>query len=133
EYDLFKEAEGFLRRFPGESTGTPDYLVMDLLVSNHFSPSDQTIVKARALLQQGVQEPLIYKILIQRSVDHGYKDNAENLVGEATKKWPDQAETFKKALLGTDGDNKKKKDPAKGAKPKAATLEAAPATPKTQK
>ena len=84
EYDLFKEAEGFLRRFPANRPVLPIFSDGPPRLKPFFAVRSNDR-EARALLQQGVQEPLIYKILIQRSVDHGYKDNAENLVGEATK------------------------------------------------
>ncbi len=89
------EAVAYLKRFPAETRGTADYLVASLMVSGMTRPSGEVIQQARTLIQDGFEQPAVYRVLIHHSSKSGLKDSTDHLVQLAVKKWPEQADDFK--------------------------------------
>ncbi|MDR3606370.1 MAG: response regulator [Oligoflexia bacterium] len=94
QYECGKEASGFLKKFPPETRGKPDYLIAELLVDGLTKPSGVVIQKARDLIKNGIEQPVIYRTLIRHSAMSGLIDSAENLAQAAIKKWPAHANDF---------------------------------------
>lgn len=105
EFELAKEAQEYLKRFPADTQGGPDFLAMQLLVMSCLQPPELVVDSARKLIAAGIEDPVIYEVAIEKSVACGLKDNAENLVFEASKKWPKEANRFKSLFeIATNGE-----------------------------
>ncbi len=98
KHNHIKEAREYLGRFhPSEQSG-PMYLALDLWIINRSGvPCGEVLKKGRALLAQGVHEPLIYQAVLERSVEAGHLDSVESTLAEATRRWPEQKPVFLKA------------------------------------
>jgi len=94
EYDLPKEAEPFLKRFPPDTQGGSDFLSVEYLVADRFLDPQSSVAKGRSLLSKKVMDPIIHKTLTRRLLELGYKDQAETLMQEAIKTWPDKQAMF---------------------------------------
>lgn len=90
--DLKKNADDFLRRFPAETHKSIDYTAMNLLVADMHHPGAKIIEIGRKLISEGNHDPMIYRIVIKRSIEFGKMDAAENLAREGEKRWPDKKE-----------------------------------------
>ena len=55
-------------------------------------------MRGRKLLREGVQDPLLHRIMIRREAEFGHADAAENLATEAISIWPGEADAFKNIL-----------------------------------
>ncbi|MCM2322937.1 MAG: response regulator [Oligoflexia bacterium] len=97
DFGLAKQADEFLRRFPPESQKGVDYQAMSLLIMDQTSPRTLVIEKGRELLSQNLRDPIIYRVLIRRSAEHGLTHALEDLINEARKHFPDQSAIFEKA------------------------------------
>jgi two-component system chemotaxis response regulator CheY len=106
EYGMVKEAEKFLQRFLPESRTGPDFSAMELLVLDKTAHRSTVIEKGRELLTKNIFDPVIYQILIRKSVEAGLIPAAEDLVRTARQRWPDQGEQFENAFR-----NKEEKRP----------------------
>jgi CheY-like chemotaxis protein len=89
EYDALKEAAEYLKRFPAEYRGRPDYLLSSLAVAGGALPSGEVIQLARDLIRSGIAEPLVYHVYISHLVKAGKNDEAEHEAQTASQKWPD--------------------------------------------
>ena len=96
QYEMSKHAREYLARFPAEIQSEADYLAMEYLIASDSQPKTLTISMGRDLVHKGVYDPVIYQVLIKSSVEGGYKEQAEELIFDAIKKWPDQANMFEK-------------------------------------
>lgn len=94
---LAKQADEFLRRFPPETQSGVDYQAMNLLIMDQMSPRSQVIEKGRELLSKDLHDPIIYRILIRRSVEASLTHAVEDLLRAAQQRYPDQKATFEKA------------------------------------
>jgi CheY-like chemotaxis protein len=97
-FNLVEPAQAFLRRFPPETQGDSDYLCADFAVLNLTGKIEDIIVRGRKLLRQGVQDPLLHKIMIRREAEFGHADAADQLATEAMSIWPQNAEEFRGLL-----------------------------------
>ena len=95
ENDRGQEIPKFLQRFPADARIRADYQVAEYisLAASGASLSD-LVQRGRDLLQDGCQEPPVYRILIQKSLEAGFVENAEELARQASAKWPKLAEQF---------------------------------------
>lgn len=91
-YGLVFEASEFLKAFPAESHVSPEYVSLSYAIEERTLPEGESIAKGRELLTRGVQEYILYFILIQRSAQVGFKDHAEQLLKTAIGLWPDKQE-----------------------------------------
>jgi CheY-like chemotaxis protein len=110
EFDLAKQSEEFLKRFPAESRKQADYLTMELLLVDKTRAASAVLDHGRQLLNQGVNDPMIYQVLIRRSAEVGFNDAAEDMVAKASGLYPDKKALFSKILE----ENRKSKDSEKG-------------------
>ena len=97
-YKLVEPATAFLKRFPPETQQSADYLSTELALQNLTGNAEDVIVRGRKLLRDGIQDPLVHRIMIRREQEVGHADEADKLLTESLSIWPEQAESFKKAL-----------------------------------
>lgn len=97
-YDFEKEGQEFLKRFPPETQSQVDYLAMQYLILDKGGARGVIIESGRKLIQKDIHDPLIYKILIKRSVEAGFKDSAESFMREAEKRWAPLKAEFEDAF-----------------------------------
>ncbi len=96
---LDQEARDFLKMFPVAARNSNDYLTVSYLVEDRFSKGPEMIVKGQELIDRGINDPTIYRILVQRALEGGLKPVAEEYVRVATEKWPEKEKDFQ-TLLG---------------------------------
>ncbi len=97
DFKMGKEAELFLNRFPSDQQSTPLYHAQKLLILDDTVPDGAggTVISAgRNLISKGIQDPVIYEVMIRRSLKESLRDAAETLVFDAKKLWPDRAARF---------------------------------------
>lgn len=97
EYDLYDYAEKFLKRFPPEAQHGNDYRMLELLTTAPKLDSSAIVDSARQLIQKGVQDPQIYKLLIANCVKSGMSTAADRHLEEALSRWPEQEKEFRQA------------------------------------
>ena len=96
ENEMLKNAQEFLSRFPPEIQSGADYQAMEYLVNSDSQAITLTISKGRELISKGVLDPIIYQVLITKSIQGGYAEQGMELIQEGIKKWPAQAMLFEK-------------------------------------
>ena len=101
EFGMVKEADEFLKRFPAEKQNTPDFFASDLLVSDASGSNPMVLDKARELIEKGVDDPIIFKIIIRRSIERNMVPAAEDMLRTATQKWPALKDEFVKIMEET--------------------------------
>ncbi len=92
-----EEADKYLRRFPAESQKSLDYLAADYVILTKLKPVHTALSHGRKLIQDGNHDPLIYKTLIEVSLNVGHLEAAEMLAIEAKRRWPGLAQEFIKS------------------------------------
>lgn len=100
-YHLVAEAEQFLSFYPAQAQGSDEYLALQYAVEERLFSKGESIAKGRALLKRGVCEYILYFTLIQRSIEVGYQDHAEQLLREAIELWPDKERELKEVASRT--------------------------------
>lgn len=98
EFDMHKEAKEFLSRFPAETHKQADYLASEYLVSERSMESALLVDKGRKLIKEGIEDLMIYRVLIRHSVAVGLKDAADELIRTASTKWGDIQQIVQKDL-----------------------------------
>ena len=63
-----------------------------------------TIDKGRKLIQAGIFDPIVYKVLIARSAEFKLDSAAESLAHEAIQRWPEYKNDFEKVLTAAKTD-----------------------------
>lgn len=96
-------ANEVLKKFPPEIRGGADYYASEYSIENIQAAPEQLVHRGRTLIKKGIEDPLIYKILIIRSKEVNYVDAAEALMHDAIKRWPDKEQFFKNAFDGPKG------------------------------
>jgi CheY-like chemotaxis protein len=91
-------AKQFLKRFPPETQQSVSYLTCEYAILDKSGTLEEVLSKGRGLVKGGIQDPLIYKILIRRTVQAGFRETAEGLVKEALVLWPAQKAEFESVL-----------------------------------
>jgi CheY-like chemotaxis protein len=97
-FKLSDAAMGVLKRFPMDIRQQSDYICSDFAVLDITGRIDEVIVRGRKLLLDGVQDPLLHRIMIRREMEAGHIETAEKLAIEAESIWPHESDGFKKAL-----------------------------------
>lgn len=95
ENKFVDEARKHMKRFPAALTQGLEYSVCDYLITDAGCQPVESLHLGRSLLNQGVEDPLLYKILIRRSVEVGKLDFAQEWSQMAMARWPERAEDFK--------------------------------------
>jgi DNA-binding NarL/FixJ family response regulator len=88
--DLAAEAQVFLEAYPAGLQGTPEYLAMKYSSTERGLALGASIAAGRKLINDGVQEYVLYATLIRRSIEGGFLDHAEQLWQEACRLWPEK-------------------------------------------
>lgn len=96
EHDMLKNAREYLSRFPADLQSGVDYQSMHYLVNSDSQPASLTISMGRSLISKDVSDPVIYQVLITKSIEEKYYDHAEELINDGLKKWPEQKPLFDK-------------------------------------
>jgi CheY-like chemotaxis protein len=99
EEGLIAEAGTFLKRFTSAGRGESDFLVADFSLAFHEMPPADTVQRGRAMLKQGVSDPGVHELLIRAAVRAESAAQVEEFLGDAKKKWPDQAARFEAATV----------------------------------
>src|SRR6185295_4870519 len=94
EHGAGESAKQFLKRFPPESQSSRAYITADYAVLDKTGSLEEVLVKGRALVKGGIQDILIYRILIRRTAEAGFAETAEGLAKEASNLWPASAGEF---------------------------------------
>lgn len=113
QYDCVSDAAQYMKRFPAEMHGHPDYKVSAILVAGATRPSGEVIQMARQAIDAGLEDPEVYLTLIEHSAKGGLRDTAEDLCQTAAKKWEKRTEEFRFALESVPILTKQKKPPSK--------------------
>lgn len=94
-------AEELLQFFPAQLQGTPDFLAVNLLVFDAKGNSHPLVIaRGRELISRNIEDPVIYQLLIQRSLQSNLKDNALEYYQKALKKYPEEKEKFDAIMAG---------------------------------
>ena len=96
ESNMHKEARDYLIRFPAEIQSGVDFQAMKYLVNSDSQSASITISMGREMISKGVLDPVIYQVLIQKSIEQNYREPAEVLIQEALNQWPEQKSIFEK-------------------------------------
>jgi len=94
EYNMADDAQEFLKKFPPDTQSGVDYLTMKLLILDKSQAGSLVVSEGKELIRKGIEDPLIYRVLIRRYREAGSVDGAEDLLLAATKKFPDYKEQF---------------------------------------
>ena len=96
EYGLLKFADEYLGRFPPDTQSGKDYLTMKLLIAHNSTPALRVVDTGRDILKMGIQDPLVYQILISRTGEAGLNASVQDLVNKAAALWPEKKDFFQK-------------------------------------
>lgn len=84
-----------LKRFPAESQDQNTYLIPEFILAASQNHDDLfNIYYGRKLIKRGAQDLRVYQIVITSLVAKEKHHEAEDLISEAQKLWPDQKELF---------------------------------------
>src|ERR1019366_2283905 len=79
-FKLPEPAAAFLKRFPAETQKESDYLCAEFALLNLTAKIEEIIMHGRKLIREGVQDPLLHRIMIRRENEFGHADAAETLL-----------------------------------------------------
>lgn len=96
DFDLVKQSEEYLKRFPADSRKSADFLAMEFLIVDRSRPPSAVIDHGRQILNQGINDPVVFQLLIKRAAEVGFADYAEDLVGKGGALYPDKKDLFAK-------------------------------------
>jgi two-component system chemotaxis response regulator CheY len=99
--DLDREAQKFVEIFEPEAQAGSEFRALQYAVEERQLGAGFSITRARDLIDKGVEDPLVYQILIKRSKESGHLDGAETAAESAKKLWPDLAADFDRILTTT--------------------------------
>lgn len=95
EANLAAEASEFLKKFPPDQQSGPVFKGLDLLVFDKLKSNPTlSIEKGQILIKDGVEDPWVYRIMIQRTNETGLMQLRDELVGQATKRFPELKDKF---------------------------------------
>ena len=96
EHGMLKHAREYLARFPLEQRDSVEYQSLNYVVGSEEVPATLAISQGRELVSKGIYDPMIYQVLIKKSVLEGYREQAEELIESGVKRWPEQSALFEK-------------------------------------
>jgi tetratricopeptide (TPR) repeat protein len=85
----YREADFFISAFPEQERQTTEFRTLDYFVMSKSQPLHLVLQRGRELLRDGIQDPLIYELLIEACKRAGHHDEAESLALDAQRLWPD--------------------------------------------
>ncbi|MBI2605779.1 MAG: response regulator [Deltaproteobacteria bacterium] len=94
DYNLIKEAKGFVERYPADLQGTNDYQMLKFMLLNAEAPLSLIVSTGRDLLGKGVVDERLFRIMLQRSVEAGLNTAAETIAFQAAKHFPKKQQEF---------------------------------------
>lgn len=94
DFRLAAQANDYLARFRPEHQSGIEYAVSALGIMDQLDPPSRTVAAGKAMIDKGLLDPAIYKILIRRSRDAGLKAAVEDLIHHASLKWPELKAEF---------------------------------------
>jgi CheY-like chemotaxis protein len=87
---MAKDAQPYLARFPAEQQSGGLYLALELLILEvGGAPGGQILDRGRSLLGRGLEDPILYRVLIRTARRENLGENAEQLRAQAIAKWPE--------------------------------------------
>jgi len=93
-FKLTDEANFFLKMFPYGKRSTIEYVCSEFVIFESQNSSADVLERGRKLILKDMVDPLIYRILIGHAKKEGHARFAENLVEEASKKFPSRKKEF---------------------------------------
>jgi CheY-like chemotaxis protein len=106
EFDRIEDANEFLKKFPMDTHSGTDYLTMKLLLLDRSEAGALALNEAKELIKNGIEDPLIYRVLIRRHSESGSSSGAEEYFNAAQKKFPEYKEQFSEDLSKLPGAKK---------------------------
>ncbi len=91
---MYGPAEDFFKKFPEDTHDSVDYCTMELLIADRTKRRSTIIELGKSILAKGIHDPLIYQLLIERYLETGHTELADELTKTASAKWPDQRDSF---------------------------------------
>ncbi len=98
--NLVSEARKFLEQFPPKARTTPDFQLSEYLILDRVGNNFRSIDQGRKLIKEGIDDPLVYRVLLQRTFEAGMSDSVKVLLDEAQRKWPDRSDEFAAVASG---------------------------------
>ncbi len=87
---LANESAEFLKRAAPALQASPAFKGLELLVFDRTKgTASLSIERGRKLLQEGVEDPLIYQVMVKRSSEEGLTQMTEEMMHRGTRKFPD--------------------------------------------
>ncbi len=93
-YREIDSASKFMKEFSSDDLGTPNYMAAHYILSDATTILGQSINLGRKLLKKEIFDPEIYRILIKRTLQAGYRDSAEHLAHQASSRFPESQDHF---------------------------------------
>jgi len=98
EYNMAKEAETFLQRFPPTYQNTDDFMLLKFLVSQSDATQPPSPELGQKLILKGIVDERLYKVMAQGYIKKNLKEAAEMTLLDAIVKIPQKKAEFE-ALL----------------------------------
>jgi DNA-binding response OmpR family regulator len=89
EFKLDNSAEAYMAQLSSDYRITPEYQALMYLFEDRKIGKAESISRGETLIRKGVDDPLIYEVLIQRLVEDGHTPRAQELAQIAGQKWPE--------------------------------------------
>ncbi|MBI2606488.1 MAG: response regulator [Deltaproteobacteria bacterium] len=84
-----EEAETVLKRFSADDRDTGAFAACDLAVRAKIEPARSVATAGLKYLEKKMHDPLVFEITIQKLIENGSKTQADNLLFEAKKAYPE--------------------------------------------
>ncbi|MFW5887682.1 MAG: tetratricopeptide repeat protein [Bacteriovoracia bacterium] len=95
---LPEEADRLLMTIESEYRTNPEVIVMELEVFDHFGNAAQILKRATDSLNNGIKDPVVYDIIIKRSLELGKIDYAKEQCFKAKQEFPELQAHFNSYL-----------------------------------
>jgi CheY-like chemotaxis protein len=89
-----EHADAFLSQFPLSQRDSIEFVTLDYFVISKMQPVHRVLQRGRELIKKGHRNSEIYKILIQACKAAGHVSEAESLLLDAGRLWPDQVKSI---------------------------------------
>ncbi len=84
------EAADYIKRAAPALQSAPAFKGLELLVFDRTKgTASLSIERGRKLLQEGIEDPLIYQVMVKRASEEGLKQMTEEMIHQGTRKFPE--------------------------------------------
>lgn len=92
------EAAEFLKSYPAEMLSSEAYQALKYAVTEPSLELGASVAQGRELLAKGIKDPMLFQVMIERSVQANFEDHGKQLLDEACQLWPEQRKDFENAF-----------------------------------